>query len=99
MYTVIKDYWELVVAVILGAVGYGSLRQRVVSLEARKHLCNELMTKTTCDKKQQDCKEIQTLNHTQTKQEFADLKIMIADVRSSNETQHNMIMEHLLEKK
>ncbi len=114
MYDIVKDFWEFAIVMIAGIFGFGVMHQknqntvsRIDGIEkdlALKYAkCPEMMLKIDCEKNHKDAREVQELIRTQSAKEFADLKTMIADIRTSNAavqqsnaSEHNMIMEHLL---
>ena len=98
MLETIKDYWDVLVAVMLGAVWIGRVGQRVTTLEEE-----DSVSVDQCQERQVACQKYHAAELDHGKKEFADIDKSLADLRSEiregrmeRTTQHETIMKHLL---
>ena len=94
MVEILRDYWEILLAVAAGVLWTGRLQQRVKNLEE-----SDCVQGPACSSHRSACQKMQATEFAHGQSEFEDIKRMIARVKRCSEEQHNMIMKHLLDNK
>ncbi len=100
MTSLIKDYWEVITVFVSAIFGTGVAYQRQSGVnsktasrieeleqinESKATSCRQVMTKISCDERQDDCKAMQSVNHQHTVEGLARI-----------EKQNETILNHLL---
>jgi len=89
-----KDHGEIIVAVILGLIGFGKVWQKNVDTEIRvkKIEDDESMSLQHCKERQSSCHMVQKAYHGNVEKDIEELREAFKAMKTCNDTQHNTIM-------